>query len=148
MTRRQRRLGLVGGALAVLGVAAGLVLYALRDTITFFVTPSEIAEKGIGPGQRIRLGGAVEMGSVATEGNTTTFMLTDSVKRLKVIYTGQLPDLFRAGQCVVTEGTLDSSDLFHADTVLAKHDERYMPPQMASSLKAKGAEHLCEMKPT
>jgi cytochrome c-type biogenesis protein CcmE len=72
--------------------------------------------------------------------------MTDSVKSLKVTYTGLLPDLFRAGQCVVAEGRLEGNDLFLADTVLAKHDERYMPPEVASSLKAKGAEHLCEMK--
>jgi cytochrome c-type biogenesis protein CcmE len=146
MTRKQRRMTLVGGALAVLALAAGLVLYALRGTIAFFATPSEIAEKGIVPGQRIRIGGAVEMGSVVKDGTTTTFVVTDSVKSLKVTYTGQLPDLFRAGQCVVAEGKLETADLFHADTVLAKHDESYMPPEVASSLKAKGAEHLCEMK--
>jgi cytochrome c-type biogenesis protein CcmE len=146
MTRKQRRLSLIVGCLAVLSVALGLVLYALSGAIAYFATPSEIADKGLVPGQRIRIGGAVELGSVVKEGTTTTFVVTDSVKSLKVTYTGQLPDLFRAGQCVVAEGKLENADLFHADTVLAKHDESYMPPEVASSLKAKGAEHLCEMK--
>jgi cytochrome c-type biogenesis protein CcmE len=137
---------MVAAAVSVLAVAAALVLYALRDASAFFVTPSEIAAKGVAPGQRIRLGGAVELGSVVKDGPTTTFLVTDSVKSLKVTYTGLLPDLFREGQCVVTEGVLGDGDQFRADTVLAKHDETYMPPEVASSLKAKGAEHLCEMK--
>jgi cytochrome c-type biogenesis protein CcmE len=139
MTRKQKRLAVILGGLAILGVAAGLVLYALRDTIVFFYTPSELAEKNVQPGTRLRLGGMVEQGSVSRAGGTTiTFVVTDTIKTLNVSYTGQLPDLFREGQGVVAEGALDANGLFVADTVLAKHDENYMPRELADSLKAKG----------
>jgi cytochrome c-type biogenesis protein CcmE len=139
MTRKQQRLRLILSGLAVLGLAAGVVLYALRDTIVFFYTPSEIAEKNIEPGQRIRLGGLVEKGSIArSEATMVKFIVTDTVKAMPVIYLGQLPDLFREGQGVVAEGKLDSAGTFIADTVLAKHDERYMPREVADALKAKG----------
>jgi cytochrome c-type biogenesis protein CcmE len=139
MTRKQKRLAVIVGGLAILGVAAGLVLYALRDTIVFFYTPSELAEKHVQPGTRLRLGGMVEQGSVSRAGGTTiTFVVTDTIKTLNVSYTGQLPDLFREGQGVVAEGALDANGVFVADTVLAKHDENYMPKELADSLKAKG----------
>src|SRR3954464_4520619 len=125
--------------LAVLGLAAGLVLYALRDTIVFFYTPSEVAEKHVGPGERIRLGGLVEDGSLTRGGGmTVSFVVTDKVKSLAVTYSGQLPDLFREGQGVVAEGKLDGTGTFIADTVLAKHDENYMPPEVAKALKEQG----------
>ena len=139
MTRKQKRLAVILGGLAILGVAAGLVLYALRDTIVFFYTPSELAEKNVQPGTRLRLGGMVEQGSVSRAGGTTvSFVVTDTIKTLSVSYTGQLPDLFREGQGVVAEGAIDANGLFVADTVLAKHDENYMPRELADSLKAKG----------
>jgi cytochrome c-type biogenesis protein CcmE len=139
MTRKQQRLALILSGLAALGLATGLVLYALRDTIVFFYTPSEVAEKNIGPGQRVRLGGLVEKGSIARgEGTTVRFIVTDTIKAMPVTYSGQLPDLFREGQGVVAEGKLDSAGTFIADTVLAKHDERYMPREVADALKAKG----------
>jgi cytochrome c-type biogenesis protein CcmE len=139
MTRKQKRLSVIVGGLAILGLAAGLVLYALRDTIVFFYTPSEMAEKNVQPGTRLRLGGMVEQGSVSRVGGTTiTFVVTDTIKNLNVSYTGQLPDLFREGQGVVAEGALDANGVFVADTVLAKHDENYMPKELADSLKAKG----------
>ena len=139
MTRKQKRLAVIVGGLAILGVAAGLVLYALRDTIVFFYTPSELAEKNVQPGTRLRLGGMVEQGSVSRAGGTTiTFVVTDTIKTLNVSYIGQLPDLFREGQGVVAEGALDANGVFVADTVLAKHDENYMPKELADSLKAKG----------
>ena len=139
MTRKQKRLAVILGGLAILGVAAGLVLYALRDTIVFFYTPSELAEKNVQPGTRLRLGGMVEQGSVSRAGGTTvSFVVTDTIKTLSVSYTGQLPDLFREGQGVVAEGALDANGVFVADTVLAKHDENYMPKELADSLKAKG----------
>lgn len=139
MTRKQKRLAVILGGLAILAIAAGLVLYALRDTIVFFYTPSEAAEKNVQPGTRLRLGGMVEQGSVSRTGGTTvTFVVTDTIKTLKVSYTGQLPDLFREGQGVVAEGALDANGVFVADTVLAKHDENYMPKELADSLKAKG----------
>lgn len=125
--------------LAVLAIAAGIVLYALRDTIVFFYTPSEIAEKEVHSGQRFRLGGLVEQGSVVRgEGLTVRFAVTDTIKSVTVEYKGQLPDLFREGQGVVTEGRLDAAGNFVADTVLAKHDENYMPKDVADRLKEKG----------
>ena len=144
MTRKQKRLSIILGGLAVLGIAAGLVLYALRDTIVFFYTPSEIGEKDVQPGQRIRLGGLVENNSVRKgEGTITTFVVTDTIKAMAVTYDGQLPDLFREGQGVVAEGVLDPSGNFIADTVLAKHDENYMPKEVMDSLKEKGV-HMGE----
>ena len=139
MTRKQKRLSLILGGLAVLGVAAGLVLSALSDTIVFFYTPSEIAEKGVKPGQRIRLGGMVEQGSWKKgSGTINNFTVTDTIKGLSVSYNGLLPDLFREGQGVVAEGAIQPDGSFAADTVLAKHDENYMPRELADSLKAKG----------
>src|SRR5918996_468678 len=139
MTRRQRRGVLIGTSLVVLGVAVGLVLYAMRDSIVFFYSPSEVAEMGIAPGTRFRLGGLVETGSVVRgEGTSVRFVITDQAKTLSVTYTGVLPDLFREGQGVVAEGTLEPDGIFHADSVLAKHDENYMPPEVAKKLKAQG----------
>jgi len=139
MTRKQKRMSVIFGGLAILGVAAGLVLYALSGTITFFVVPSELAEKNIQPGQRIRLGGMVEKGSWDKgDGVHQTFMVTDTIKSVKVSYDGIVPDLFKEDQGVVTEGVLLADGTFKADTVLAKHDENYMPKDVADSLKAKG----------
>jgi cytochrome c-type biogenesis protein CcmE len=139
MTRKQRRGVLIGGCLAVLGLAVGLVLFAMRDSIVFFYSPSEVTEMKIAPGQRFRLGGLVETGSVVRgEGTTIRFAVTDKAKTLPVTFTGVLPDLFREGQGVVAEGTLEPDGIFHADNVLAKHDENYMPPEVAKKLKAEG----------
>ena len=139
MTRKQRRGVLIGTCLAVLGVAVGLVLFALRDSIVFFYTPSEVAEKHLEIGQRFRLGGLVEDGSVKRgEGTTVSFVVTDKRSTLPVTYTGVLPDLFREGQGVVAEGMLTEGAVFHADSVLAKHDENYMPPEVAKKLKEQG----------
>lgn len=139
MTRKQKRLSMILGGLAVIGLAAGLVLYALSGTITFFYTPSEVVEKGVAPGQRIRLGGMVEQGSWKRgEGTQSSFVVTDTLKTIQVTYNGQLPDLFREGQGVVAEGVIGEGGVFTADTVLAKHDENYMPRELADSLKAKG----------
>jgi cytochrome c-type biogenesis protein CcmE len=139
MTRKQNRLAIILASLAILSIAAGLVLYAIRDTIVFFYTPSEITEKAVRPGTRLRLGGLVEKGSITKlSGTTTRFVVTDTVAALKVNYTGQLPDLFREGQGVVAEGAVDADGVFVADTVLAKHDENYMPKDVADKLKEKG----------
>jgi cytochrome c-type biogenesis protein CcmE len=139
MTRKQKRGVLIGGGVAVLGLALILVLFALKDSIVFFHTPSDIAEKGVQPGQRIRLGGLVEQGSVVRgQGTTITFKVTDTLKDIPVTFTGVLPDLFKEGQGVVTEGVLDGQGGFKADTVLAKHDENYMPRDVAKALEAKG----------
>ncbi|QPF87149.1 cytochrome c maturation protein CcmE [Bradyrhizobium genosp. L] len=139
MTRKQRRLTLIGCALVVLGIAAGLVLNALRDSIVFFSTPSMVAEKHIGPGKRFRLGGLVETGSLKRGDNlAVTFTVADGSATLPVAYKGILPDLFREGQGIVAEGALDASGVFRADTVLAKHDENYMPKDVADALKKQG----------
>jgi cytochrome c-type biogenesis protein CcmE len=139
MTRKQRRGVLIGTCLAVLGLAVGLVLFALRDSIVFFYTPSEVAEKHLETGQRFRLGGLVEDGSVKRgEGTTVSFVITDKRSTLPVTFTGVLPDLFREGQGVVAEGMLTSDGAFRADSVLAKHDENYMPPEVAKKLKEQG----------
>jgi cytochrome c-type biogenesis protein CcmE len=138
MTRKQRRLTLIGTALAVLGLSLGLVLYAMRDNIVFFRTPSDVAEKGIQPGTRFRLGGLVREGSVQRDGQRVAFEVKDARGAVPVRYEGILPDLFREGQGVVTEGVLDGSGVFKADTVLARHDETYMPREVADALKKQG----------
>ncbi len=139
MTRKQKRLGVILGGLAILSIAAGLMLYAISDTIVFFFTPSEVAEKNVGAGQRIRLGGLVENGSVKKgNGTIVTFSITDKIKSMTVSYNGQLPDLFREGQGVVAEGAMNVDGSFIAETVLAKHDENYMPKDVADRLKEKG----------
>jgi len=138
MTRKQRRLTLIGLALAILGLAAALALSALRDNIVFFHSPTEIAAKKIEPGARFRLGGLVKQGSVQREGLQARFEVTDGNASLPVLYVGVLPDLFREGQGVVTEGALDANGTFRADTVLAKHDENYMPREVVDALKQQG----------
>jgi cytochrome c-type biogenesis protein CcmE len=139
MTRKQRRGVLIGTCLAVLALAVGFVLVALRDSIVFFYSPTEVAEIRPGPAQRFRLGGLVEDGSLKRdEGTTVRFVVTDRAKTLPVTYTGVLPDLFREGQGVVAEGMLQADGVFHADSVLAKHDEKYMPPEVAQKLKSQG----------
>lgn len=139
MTRKQRRLTMIGGALAVLAVAAALVLNALRDSIVFFSTPTMAAEQHIPAGKRFRLGGMVEQGSLARGDNlAVTFRVSDGGATLPVAFKGILPDLFREGQGVVAEGALDAHGVFKADTVLAKHDETYMPREVADALKKQG----------
>jgi cytochrome c-type biogenesis protein CcmE len=139
MTRRKRRLTLIGLAGTVLAVAAGLVLYALTDRIVFFNSPSDIRANAPAPGQRVRLGGLVSQGSVVkgTDGSIA-FEVTDGNAAIKVAYRGILPDLFREGQGVVTEGIVEADGSFAADTVLAKHDENYMPKEVADALKKQG----------
>ena len=139
MTRKQRRLTLIGIAGVVLAVALGLILYALSDRIVFFNSPSDIAEKAPAPGTRIRLGGIVEVGSVAkSDGGNVAFAVTDGAHALKVGYQGILPVLFREGQGVVAEGSLGPDGTFIATNVLAKHDETYMPKEVVEALKAQG----------
>ena len=139
MTRRGRRLALIAAALAVVGGAAGLALYALSDSIVFFYSPSEVAEKALGPGARLRVGGLVKSGSVVkSAGETVAFVVTDGANNVSVSYQGLLPDLFREGQGVVAEGVLAAPDQLRADTILAKHDERYMPREVVEALKKEG----------
>ena len=139
MTRKQRRAAFIGAGLGILGIAIGLVLYAMRDNIVFFYSPTEIVDKGVEPGTRFRMGGLVEKGSVEHTGPATiTFKVTDLKTEREVSYTGLLPDLFREGQGVVAEGALAPDGIFIADSVLAKHDEKYMPPEVAAALKKSG----------
>ena len=139
MTRRGRRLALIAAALAVVGGAAGLALYALSDSIVFFYSPSEVVEKALRPGARLRVGGLVKSGSVVkSAGETVAFVVTDGANTVSVSYQGLLPDLFREGQGVVAEGVLAAPDQLRADTILAKHDERYMPREVVEALKKEG----------
>ena len=139
MTRKQRRLALIGTSLAVLAVAAALVLSALRDSIVFFNSPTDVAEKHLAPGTRMRIGGLVKPGSIERGDNLLVrFAVTDGKTDLAVRYQGIVPDLFREGQGVVAEGKLDPGGVFAADTVLAKHDERYMPREVVDALKKSG----------
>ena len=139
MRRRAKRLVLISGALAVAGVAAGLTLFALRDSVVFFYGPTEFAQKAPAPGTRLRIGGLVEKGSLAHVGDATVhFAVTDNARDVSVSYTGILPDLFREGQGVVAEGVLEAPGAFRADSVLAKHDETYMPREVADALKKSG----------
>ena len=139
MTRKQRRLVLIGGSLGVLAVAVALMLNALRDSIVFFNSPSDVMEKHVGPGTRIRLGGLVKDGTVMHSDNLTVqFEVTDGQRDVPVSYQGVLPDLFREGQGVVAEEVLDAGGTFKADSILAKHDETYMPKEVADALKRSG----------
>jgi cytochrome c-type biogenesis protein CcmE len=139
MTRKQRRMTIIGGSLAVLALAAALVLNGLRDSIVFFSTPSMAAEQHIVPGKRFRLGGLVQPGSLKCGvAGAVTFDVADGSTKMPVAYKGLLPDLFREGQGVVAEGALDANGVFKADTVLAKHDETYMPKDVADALKKQG----------
>jgi cytochrome c-type biogenesis protein CcmE len=139
MTRKQRRLILIGSAMALLGIAVALMLNALRDSIVFFNSPSDVVEKHVPAGTRIRLGGLVKNGSVVRGNNLSVrFEVTDGKNGIPVNYQGVLPDLFREGQGVVAEGALDPGGTFKADSILAKHDETYMPKEVADALKRSG----------
>ncbi len=139
MTRKQRRLTLIGVAGCVLAVALGLVLYAMNDTIVFFNSPADIQAKSVQPGTRIRLGGLVKEGSVQRGADQQiTFEVMDAQAAIKVNYKGLLPDLFREGQGIVAEGILENPGVFRADSVLAKHDENYMPREVADTLRRQG----------
>ena len=140
VTRKKKRLYTVIAGLTMLGVAAALVLTAFEDNIVFFYSPTDIAEKALRPGQTVRLGGLVQAESVkkASDGVTTEFVITDTNKTISVRYAGLLPDLFREGQGVVTQGSLGPDGTFVASEVLAKHDENYMPKEVADALKKSG----------
>lgn len=140
MKRKRRRLYTVLIGMATLGVAAALVLTALRDEVVFFYSPTELTERPPPPDMRLRIGGLVEEDSVrrADDGVTTNFRVTDLTTAVSVSFTGVLPDLFREGQGVVVEGSLAAGGLFVASGVLAKHDETYMPPEVAEALKKSG----------
>ncbi|MDP9808778.1 cytochrome c-type biogenesis protein CcmE [Rhizobium tibeticum] len=141
MTRKQKRLAIIGGGMSFIIAAVMLVMFAFSQSVAYFYMPADIAKNPVPPGTRIRLGGLVGDGSIVRgAGSTVQFAVTDATGDLvRVRYTGILPDLFREGQGVVTEGRFETgSDVFTADTVLAKHDEKYMPKDVADKLKAQG----------
>jgi cytochrome c-type biogenesis protein CcmE len=140
MTRKRRRLLALATGLSLLAAAAALVLSAFNDNLVFFYSPSDLAEKSIGPDRRIRIGGLVEPHSLArrADGHGVAFRVGDGRTTLAVTYDGVLPDLFREGQGVVAEGRLRRDGVFAATSVLAKHDEKYMPPEVAEALKKAG----------
>lgn len=139
MTRKQKRLTVIGGALGFLGLATALTFYALGQKASYFYMPADLQQATVPPGERIRLGGLVEEGTIVRgQGTEVAFSVTDKEKSVKVVFNGLLPDLFREEQGVITEGTFRPDGVFVADSVLAKHDETYMPKEVADSLKAKG----------
>lgn len=148
MSRKRLRLYLVLATLVVLGIATTLVLRALNEELVFFLSPRQIAEKQPDAGRQIRLGGLVEAGSVEKSGETVAFSVTDLSSNVRVTYRGLLPDLFREGQGVVVQGAFDGNGRFVASEVLAKHDETYMPQEVAKALKESGRWQETEGKGT
>jgi cytochrome c-type biogenesis protein CcmE len=138
VTRKQRRLYFVLLGMLALGAAVALVLTAISDSLVYFYSPTDIVSQRIPEGRRMRIGGLVEEGSVKKDGKTVAFKVTDITNALPVVYAGILPDLFREGQGVVVEGRMEKDGLFHASEVLAKHDEKYMPKEVADALKKSG----------
>jgi cytochrome c-type biogenesis protein CcmE len=138
MTRKQKRLAVIAGLAVVVAIAAALVLTALRDQIVFFYSPTEVFAREVAAGQPIRLGGLVKEGSWVREGQENSFVITDGGEEIATRYVGILPDLFREGQGVVAEGSMNEDGSFLASNVLAKHDENYVPKEVVEALKAQG----------
>jgi cytochrome c-type biogenesis protein CcmE len=137
--RKRQRLVVIGLATLLLGGAAALILTALEDTIAFFISPTEVAAGELQPGRNFRVGGLVVDGSIERlSDGTVRFALTDTAHEVPVVYAGILPDLFREGQGIVAQGTLDDGMVFRASEILAKHDENYMPKEVADALKQAG----------
>jgi cytochrome c-type biogenesis protein CcmE len=140
MKTRHKRISFIVAGLAGLGIAAALVLNAFQDNLVFFFSPSQVAAKEAPIGRHFRIGGLVEKGSIKrdSDGLTMRFMVTDTASSIPVVYKGILPDLFKEGRGCVAEGRVESDGVFHADSVLAKHDENYRAPEVTQSLdKAK-----------
>ncbi len=140
MKARHKRLAfIVAGVIAIL-IAAALILNAFQSNLVFFFTPTQVVNGEAPQNVNFRIGGLVEQGSLKRAGNSLAieFVVTDTVKKINVVYSGILPDLFREGKGVVAQGKLDNKGIFHADNVLAKHDENYMPPEAAEALKRAG----------
>jgi cytochrome c-type biogenesis protein CcmE len=138
VTRKQRRLYFVLLGMLALGGAVALVLTAISDSLVYFYSPTDIVTQRIPEGRRMRIGGLVENDSLVKDGKTVTFKVTDVTNAIPVTYTGVLPDLFREGQGVVVEGRMEKGGRFQATEVLAKHDENYMPKEVADALKKSG----------
>jgi cytochrome c-type biogenesis protein CcmE len=139
MTRKKRRAILIVAGLGMMGLASTLVLSALRTQVTFFMSPADVAKNNPKPGRPFKLGGLVASGSFHHEADAASvFVVTDGTASLPVTYKGILPDLFREGQGVVVEGEMNADGVFTASNVLAKHDEKYMPPEVAAALKKSG----------
>ncbi|HEY3327517.1 MAG TPA: cytochrome c maturation protein CcmE [Novimethylophilus sp.] len=140
MKPRHKRFAMIAAGLAALGIAAVLVLNAFRSNLVFFFTPTQVAQGEAPVAVSFRIGGLVEKGSVKREsgGVNVHFVVTDTAKNINVVYSGILPDLFKEGKGVVAQGKLGADGVFHADQVLAKHDENYMPPEAAEALKKAG----------
>ena len=137
MKPRHKRIALIAGGVAALGIAAALVLNAFQSNLVFFFSPSQVLAKEAPQGRTFRIGGMVETGSVKrqSDGLTVRFNVTDTAQTVPVVYTGILPDLFKEGKGVVAQGSLGADGVFHASQVLAKHDENYMPPEAAHALE-------------
>jgi cytochrome c-type biogenesis protein CcmE len=137
MTPRQKRLWFIVAGVALVAAAVGLVLYALKNNVSLYFTPTQVYNKEAPQGRSFRIGGLVETGSVQREkdGLTVRFNITDTTKTMPVIYQGILPDLFREGKGVVAQGKLQADNVFHAEEVLAKHDENYMPPEAKDAIE-------------
>lgn len=144
--RKKKRLYLVLTSMTILALAVGLVLTALQDSISLFLDPTELKERQLADGQRVRLGGLVveESFSKDADGLTYHFDITDGAETVSVVYKGSLPDLFREGQGVVVDGEVSTSGPFRATEVLAKHDENYMPKEVMESLKKRGVYRQAE----
>ena len=135
MKSRHKRLALVVGGLAALGVASALILSAFQENLVFFFSPSDVVAQKAPRDRTFRVGGVVEEGSVRREGVLVSFKVTDTAQTIPVVYKGILPDLFREGKGVVAQGKLDADGVFRASEVLAKHDENYMPPEAAHAVE-------------
>jgi len=145
MKRRHKRIVFIVCCVAALALAIALVLTALNNNLQFFVTPTEVATKQRTNNMTIRLGGLVEVGSIKRDGTLTHFTITDTANNVPVVYNGITPDLFKDGRGCVVVGRMGADGVFHADTVMAKHDENYMPPEAGQAIdKAKAAKTLVE----
>jgi len=149
MTPRQKRLGFIVAGVMLVAAAVGLVLYALKNNVSLYFTPTQVYNKEAPQGRNFRIGGLVEAGSVKreTDGLTVHFNITDNAKIMPVVYKGILPDLFKEGKGVVAQGKLDEANVFRAEEVLAKHDENYMPPEAADALKKAEAAKAASAQP-
>jgi cytochrome c-type biogenesis protein CcmE len=136
MKRRHKRIAFIIAALAGIGIAAALVLNAFQNNLVFFFSPSQVASKEAPTGRTFRVGGLVENGSLKrdNDGLTVRFSVTDTAKSIPVVYKGILPDLFKEGRGCVAQGNIGSDGVFYADSVLAKHDENYMPPEAGKAI--------------